>query len=239
MFKALALVFIIPFIGCKRDAYLTIPIGSLLTKEILIKSEQITPVDNELILTINISNDAERYDPHLFFFDSSLRLYSACYFPSERIESIKNGVISAYLNKSRNSRKSSYTNDLPNAYQFDFLKEDGGSGQICNKIIDSIIIEGLNLKLIIRRAKDIYAGVEWNSLKNNKKFIDKFEIKDILTYPISSLSFNYKDKTVSFRETNSSNHLVWDKMIIENSTILDNFYDKLFLSIIQKKNGSF
>lgn len=214
----------------RNDVYKELPIGTILSKNILLKSEQVCKNNSDLILLVNFSSNPAMYDPYLLFYDSSLKLYSACYFASEKIESIKDDTIKAFLNESRESRKFSYRNDLPPNYYLSMQKIEGESGRISNKIIDSILIDPRSLitTLYIRKAKNMYEGVNW--IPNNPNSISKtsFITRDTISHPISEFHFDFNNRIVSYRKIDSANRLIWDEMIVLDKSILNKFYDELY-----------
>lgn len=225
----------------KNDIYKIIPIGSPLTKELLLKSEQIISYNSDLILMFNISYEMDRYDPHLLFFDSNLTLYAAVYFPSEKIESLKNNVITGYLNKDRAQRKSNYRNDLPPKYVLNLESGDNfhGSGYIINKVIERIKIDSNNTdtKICIKKSTDIYAGINFNNSSLDSNSLKNFMLIDTLIYPISDIIFNYKENLISTRYINSNNSLICDRMIVLNKSVLDTFYSQLWNRITNRQKS--
>ena len=112
-------LYFLALIGCikgyKIDVYTKIPLGSKITNQLLLNSDQIIENENEILLIYNTSKNPEYHDPHIMFFDSYNNLYAACYFSSEKIDSIKRGIIYGVLNFERDRRKSRYRCDLPSA----------------------------------------------------------------------------------------------------------------------------
>ncbi len=133
--------------GCcvqeKKDVYSKVPLGSPLTLELLKGSEQVVSNGEELILVYNISEQWDYFDPHLLFFDDRSKLYAACYFPSENIESVKENVIVGYQNEVRCKRRDEYRNDLPKKYRLNLISSSNwnGSGQEGNKVVVKIELD--------------------------------------------------------------------------------------------------
>ncbi|HEY4785681.1 MAG TPA: hypothetical protein VIH57_06515 [Bacteroidales bacterium] len=221
----------------KNDVYKAIPRGSHLTKELLEHSEQIVQNKKDLILILNISKDWDIYNPHLLFFDSTLTLYSACYFPSEKIDSIKDGKIYGFLNESRYERKNWYRNDLPVKYKLYLSNWNGGSEKRSNKIIEKMVFEFDKVRLYVRKSEDVYAGVGWEKTNADSAF-SSFILSDTLEYPISELFFDKKNSTISTRNIGSGNRLVWDQMIVINESVWKDFYDQVWLQLSSICMGS-
>ncbi len=242
-FSGYLLLFLLMACGISdsRDIYKTVPIGSALTKEIFIKSGQIISNGSDLILVFDDSKDVEYYDPHLLFFDSARYLYAACYFSSEKIEALKNNTIKGFLNSSRNERKSWYRNDLPAKYNLDLQNlGENSSGRICNKIVDSILIDSidLNITFFLRESKDLYAGLEWGyNLNADSVFLVDFTDYNTAKFPLSELHFNSMERIISTRKSDPLNPLIWDEMIVLDKLTLDKFYDRLFAILMKSKKG--
>jgi hypothetical protein len=234
------LIRILPFlllIGCvnhKNDVYVKYPKGAKLTKEIFTDAKQII-IDKEnniRIVVVNISDDWDTYDPHLLFYNSSLKLISSCYYASEKIDSIKNGIIYGILNEQRNRRKIWYRNDLPEGFALLLTKRKGGSSKISNKVIDEVLIANEQITLIVSKAKDIYAGLQWKlSLGRTSTFFDVFTLQDTLTYPLSQFHLDYKEQIISTTSINNRNELILDKMIIPDKQTLNSFYEQIWNEI--------
>lgn len=230
------LCFVVTFlsIGCnaqeKKDVYAKFRLGTPLTVDILKGSEQIVQNESELILVYNISEQWDYYDPHLLFFNDSLKLYAACYFPSERIESLSNNVIKGYLNVKRNRRKYQYRNDLPKKYDLSLINMQSGHGRKSDKIIEKVEIDstGITGVLYIRQSENDYIGLRGKKLFVDSSFLENFTSIDTLRIPISKLSFRYEENKVSMSEITSNGRLIWDYMLVQDEIILDNFYSQLF-----------
>ncbi len=228
-------------IGCntqeRKDVYKKFPIGTTLTVEILRGSEQIVPNGSELILVYNISDQWDYFDPYLLFFDDSLNLYAASYFPSEKIESLNDNVIVCYLNAERNRRRSRHRNDLPEKYRLSLVSVGNGHGRKSDKIIEKITVDsnGTNAIVQIRQSENAYIGLRGKKLFADSGFPENFILADTLVFPISKLSFRYKENTVSISEITSNNRLRWDYMLVPDKSILEDFYEDI-LSQLQNNH---
>ncbi len=220
--------------GCnvqeKKDVYSRLELGIPLTVDILKDSEQIVKNESELIIVYNISDQWDYYAPHLLFFNDSLKLYAACYFPSERIESLNNNIITGYLNTMRNQRISEYRNDLPEKYRLSLIKKRNSHGRKSDKLIEKIKIDstGTSGILHVLQSKIAYVGLRGKKLFENSNFLENYTSTDILRIPISKLSFRYEENTVSINEITSNDRLIWDYMLVPEMMIIDDFYKELF-----------
>ena len=226
-------------IGCnaqeRKDVYKKFPIGTTLTVDILRESEQIVPNGSELILVYNISDQWDYFDPHLLFFDDSLKLYAASYFPSEKIESLNDNVIVCYLNAKRNRRRHQYRSDLPEKYRLSLTNLGNGHGRKSDKVIEEIEIDSIGTTAIlhIKQSQNAYIGLRGKKLFADSSFLENFVLADTLIFPISKLSFRYKENTVSISEITSNDRLRWDYMLVPEKSILEDFYHDIFKSITE------
>jgi hypothetical protein len=218
------------FVGCgvsaQNDIYEIIPKGTHLNKAILRKAQQFYPIGDELIVIYNISKDPERYDPHLLFFDKHLRMVSACYFPSERIDSIRSNIIYSVLNESRESRKESYRNDLPERYSLKFKVVANGSGSQINKLIDKISVDSSKLVLEVRLTDE--QGISWAKSARDTSVLSTFTKKKTVTSNLADFTFNRQDGLISKRSFDMYNRLTWDDMIVYDDAIWTHFYEQLW-----------
>jgi len=222
-------------IKTENDIYIEYPINTKLNINILKKSEQIVPYNNDFILLLNISTN-EEYKPHLIFFNHDLKLYGATYFSSEKIEKIDNYIISAYLNENRINRAKRFINDLPKLYNINLIPDKNkGSGRIENKIIEDIKIinEKYDIKICIRKSENKYTFPS-DPKANNLDLISDFPIKDTLIFQLNELNVNYYNNTVSSRIIKKNKEKIWDNMVVLDNKILDAFYSELMKMI--KKN---
>ena len=186
----------------------------------------------------NISNDGEHYDPHLLFYDSTLKMYAASYFASQKVESIKNNTINGYLNEDRNRRKLSYRNDLPIKYHLNLEQiQEGNSEKKCQKVIEKIAIDSSTLvvRFCMRKSQNPYAGYDIHTdlgvdiLDSN--FFNEFTVFDTVSYPIIDLCFKYKKGIIFTNRMEYKNHFIMDEMIVVNKKVLDDFYNQLWIII--------
>lgn len=221
-------------VGCnaqeKKDIYTEFPLGTLLTTDILQGSEQIILNESELILMYNISDQWDYFDPHLLFFNDSLKLYAASYFPSEKIESVNNNVITGYLNTKRNLRRNEYRNDMPEKYRLSLINIQNGHGRKSDKIIERIELNLSDTTVIlhIRQSENAYIGIKGKELFADSNFLENFTTTDILQFPISDINIRYEENTVSISEITTNDRLRWDYMLVPKRLILDDFYNELF-----------
>ncbi|HMU05779.1 MAG TPA: hypothetical protein PJ990_19230, partial [Saprospiraceae bacterium] len=217
-----------------------IPMNSRLTFELLKASEQVVQNENELILVYNISDQWDYYDPHLLFFNGSLKLYAACYFPSERIESVRENIIMAYKNERRYKRRSLYKNDLPKKYKLNLISSSdfNGSTREGNKIVDKIELDsvGSSAVLYILKSEDRYITVGVNSSNLDSAFLQNFTIHDTLEYRVSDLQLDYNNKYIQINKINNDNSLIKEKLMVSDNAILDQFYHQLFYKLNKNNN---
>ena len=223
----------------KNNIYNEISKGTKLSKELLRNADQIVRADSGIIVVYNYSKNAEYYDPHLLFFNQNLDLISAAYFASEKIESIKNGQITAYLNENRESRLDAYINEVPKLYSINYIsKRDNGSGKMENKIVENIIInDDLSLSLAVRASEDKYSFPS-QPAHNNLDLVKDFPLKDTLTFQLIELNFDYKSQKISSR-TIQKRGKTWDHMVVLQKELIDHFYDKLFEKINTLHNTTY
>jgi hypothetical protein len=227
--KSLLLLIVLTYSGCvirdKNDIYNYVSIGSPLTREILMNTDQIIKNDSDLILIYDISSRFARFDPHLLFYDKDLKLYAACYFPSDKVESLNDNVITGYLFEDRNKRKNNFRNDLPVKYKIDFRSRESftASFRESNKVIDKIILDSAYVKLIVRKSES-NTGLDWHPSLQNDSIFDSYFIQDTLVYPVSHLHFDYKLRTISVRTAVEFTRFNTDYMIVPEKTALDSFY---------------
>lgn len=223
--------------GCIReykiDVFTQMPLGSRITKQILIDSDQIFQNKGELILLYNVSRNPEYYDPHLMFFNDSNRLYATCYYPSEKIDSVKGNVIYGILNLERNKRKNRYRCDLPPNYILDLWSYQGMQSRLGNKIITGITLSDTDntVQFEITEADDRYVLIDKNMNDINLNPISKFKYKSNIVYKISDLLLDYKHGVIQTRELNQKNELVNEILVFKDDNILKDFYEKLWTKL--------
>jgi len=220
--------------GIRRgnDIYKKIPIGSQLSLKTLRDADQIIINKSDLILLYDISDDWNHFSPHLLFYDSTLKLYAASFFSSDKIDSLNDNIISGILFESRATRKKLYRNDLPKAYQLNLYnsKTVTTSFNRANTIIESMELSanGKDITLSIRRSKDMFIGVGYQrSPKNDLVFFQNFTIPDTIVYSMSEIIFDF-NRSVLKRKFIESNQMIREEMIFVNLSTLENFYSKIF-----------
>ena len=213
----------------RNDVYLELPKGTKINIDLLKRADQIVISDKEVILIYNTCKDGEFYNPHLMFFDKDMELYSAAYFASEKIESISNGVIKGYKNELRASRINAFQYEIPDKYSIDLItRRDNGSGNIANKVIESIYIDStdLTLRISIRTSKDLHS-ISHEYLRDNLDLSLELPIKDTLEFELTDLKLDYRNGKISSRSMQDKGK-TWDHMLIIDKKLLDDFYDNLF-----------
>lgn len=225
--------------GCsaqeKKDVYRKVPLGSPLTLGLLKSCEQVVPNGADLILVYNISEQWDYFDPHLLFFDDSLKLYSACYFPSERIESVEENVITGYLNAARNERRGWYRNDLPEKYRLNLISSNNlnGSMREGNKVVGKIELDstGSFVTLHVMKSEKRFITVGRTASYSDAAFLQNFTLPDTLKLGLPELRFDYAGNRISTRQLNAGNRLVSDYMLVPEKSVLDDFYRDLFIKL--------
>ncbi len=217
----------------QHDAYNYYPLNHQLTLQDLKKASQIIPVDtSNLILVTDITEREDIYNPHLLFFakeNNALVLKTACYFSSERVDSILGKKIIASLNTYRQQRSDSFKKDLPPGFQLKYNNSNNSKGRKSDKLIQSIYANK-ELSVIIHTlvSDNNYEGLQ----KDTKPEYEKFYRPYTLSLALSELQFDYTNHIVFQTIQSSSNTgLVIDQMIVENSSLIDNFYEELLESI--------
>jgi hypothetical protein len=210
----------------QNDIYATIPKGNRLTKELMIQAEQFYEHGDNLIVLYNISKDPEAYDPHLLFFDRKLKLISACYFPSQRIDSVKKDTVYAILNEWRDKRKSSFRNDLPSKYRLKYTYEPNGAGTQISKLVDGMNIESTKFVLNVRLTNE--EGISWSKSAPDTSIFSTFKKKDVLLSKLEDYTLKYQDGLIAKRYFNIYGRLMWDEMIVYDEKVWKHFYDQLW-----------
>lgn len=209
------------------------PLGSRITKQMLIDSDQIFQNKGELILLYNVSRNSEYYDPHMMFFNDSNRLYATCYYPSEKIDSVKGNVIYGILNLERNKRKNRYRCDLPPKYILDLWSYQGMQSRLGNKIITGIKLSDADntVQFEIMEANDRFILIDKNITDVNLNIINIFEYKSTIVYKINDLLLDYEHGVIQTRELNQKNEFVNEFLVFKDEDILKDFYEKLWTKI--------
>jgi len=220
----------------REDIYQQIPLNSKLTKETIVNSNQIFQTQGDLILLFNASKEADYYDPHLLFYNNENILYSACYYASERIDSIKKNVIHGLLNYERDKRKHRYRNDLPSKYTLNLTSYRGVSTRFGNKIIEEIKISDSSMtaqfKVIEAKNYHILTGKNLNDV--NPNLLKLFTLKNTVMYKISDLLFDSKNGTIQIRRLNEKNEMINEFLIVKNAQIMDSFFEDLWNKLDQR-----
>ncbi|TAE46788.1 MAG: hypothetical protein EAZ89_19335 [Bacteroidetes bacterium] len=235
----------------RRDAYRTVPLGSALTKEILAGAEQIVMNDSDLIVVYNTEDITdEEWALHVLFYDSTMTFYSASYFASRFIDTIRNGQIEGHVNSYMYGRKELYRNDLPAAYKIR-LKQPSvprrGSDIIA--LIQRIELDTTGEEVRVRFFVNTIDSLIWNfrSTTSSYSVIPTFPVTDTLIFPLEKLSFDHisystnsicivryeRDSTTN----NATKKLVRrdSRMFVDNATTLDTFYEDLYQYFMHKK----
>jgi hypothetical protein len=236
MSKNSGVIYLLPiivgfFLGCNisynNDVYNYVPKGTLLSVELLKKSEQIIVIDTSLILMYNISNDFEKYDPHLLFFNKKRKLSSACYFPSEMVDSIKGQKIYCLLNDSRYKRRSEYRNDIPNGFVFSFNKNNEGEIYRSEREIDEITLDSVfSVTLYVR---DKVSSLSEGNLPKNVMLRNLLPLK----YPINRFLLNYQNGMLSIRKFEDG-YLLTENLMFSDRAIIEKFYNQLYMNLLKQ-----
>jgi len=237
--KLYIFLFLLVLISCnseQNNIYSIFPKDSELTYLDLCNSEQLIIDEDFVIISYNISKHWDTYDPHILFYNKSLRLVSASYYPSENIDSMRNGVIYGVLNESRNNRKYWYKNELPENFRFSFItKKKKGIGRMSNKIAKNIILKDRKVIFYVRKSDNKYIGLKNKRMENDSILLKDYKEADTLVYNISDLHFKYKEMIISLKKYDiEKNNYLWDEIIVKNKDIYDNFYKQLWNSINSK-----
>lgn len=218
-------------INSGNDIYKKFPVGSLLSDTILKGADQIIPNNSDLILLYDISTEWDDFSPHLLFYDSTLRLYAASFFPSAKIDSIKNNVINAVVFDNRIKNKRSFRNDLPKKYQLNLYSSERVTTSFnrANKLVEKIELGtgGESLIFYILKSNDMFvaAGNE-RSPTTDPAFLKNFTIRDTIKYPITDIIFDF-DKSVVKRKFMESNTFIHEQMMLVNKCVLLNIYQEI------------
>ncbi len=216
-----------------KNVYEIIPEGSKLTRDIFVNSQQIVSNGNDLILMYNISKNTERYSPHLLFYNESLELQSATYFPSERVDSIINDTIYCVVNNDRITRMSWYKNDLPEGYILKINEWKGkvGYGTFSNKIIESYKLDCKNWSITfsIKKSDDQYAWDGRDYYKDDSLYyLNKYQLKDTLTFKLSHLHPKKSKDEILVCNINHAGDRKWDEMVVLKAGEVERIYEKMW-----------
>lgn len=219
----------------KNDIYNKVPLGSKLNKEILFQAKQIIPYNSELIIVYDISEKWDEFSPHLLFFNNERKLYAATFLPSDKIDSIKSGILYASLFEDRNRRKDQYRQDLPKTYKMRLYDDnEERSLNISNKLIDSIKFQPQNknkVTLYFRKATNLFAGVGYQPTNADSIIFKDFVLYDTTSCPLSEILINNKRKIIYRKYKDSLGTTIRDEMILKSGESLD----KMILSLLNSK----
>jgi hypothetical protein len=229
----LFLIFLCFSCGINRnnDVYKKFPLGSTLNDSILKGSIQIIPHNLDLILLYDISNEWNVFSPHLLFYDSTLKFYASSFFPSDKIDSIKNNVINAVVFEERMKRRKLFRNDLPLKYDLNLCGQKSIKGNFnkSNKIVEKIIFDHNSdtLTLYIRKSDDIYYGVGYRrSPDTDSIFFNNVTKQDTIQFSLADVLFDFKRGVIK-RKYIESDTLIREEMILLDNSILTSFYHQI------------
>jgi hypothetical protein len=198
-----------------------------------INSSQIVSNDEKSLIFVlhDIKSASEGYAPHLLVFDTKMVMLGACYFQSEKIDSVRSGIVYGSLNKSRARVKRAFRCELPPQVDIVYTeKEFSSSKKTANKLLYNVSQIGVDsLLLNVRVAKDKYLGFRPGFLldKSLSSYVDTLEKR----VSIFDFTFNVAEKTLKHSQKKSSSyqydHIFWtDKLTFQdfesnNCTLLD------------------
>lgn len=213
------------------DIYKVIPKGSSLDIDILKESRQIIPYESDLVLNLDISNEWNRFEPHLLFYDKELKLYAASYFPSLQVENLKDGIIKGVLHEQVESRKNKFISKLPSKYKTKFIsRRVVGGRRFSDKIVEKIELNSnkRDVKMVVKVSNERYAGLQWNrEIGTDENFTKNFTKSDSIELPLIQLNFEYDKGVVFTLSLGINNQLVRENILIIDPAILDDFYNEL------------
>lgn len=211
-----SLLFITLFscISKENDIYSIIPKGTLITTDLIRKSEGIYKCKLGTVLMYNLTNSSsEYYNPHLLFFDINNRLLSSTYFCSEDIYSLNNNEFTAYLNEYRRDRINSFRNEIPEGINIKYKNYSPSEFVSTNIDVDTITRIKLN-------SKDETVNLV---LKNNVEISDKYK-----NIPLCKITYNYK-KGNFFINNTFNNSVRNTEVFVLKQNILDDFFNQLIV----------
>ena len=226
--------------GCiitpKNDVYSLVQKGSSLTIDILKHSDQIIPYNSDLILVYDISDNPEYSDLHLLFFNSDLKLYAATYFPSKKIESVKDYQINSYLNEERNKRAFQYRNELPIQYTLNFNQSEKGYSRRSNKSVKNINLnpEANKVTLVVSASEDPYYGLyalRFKEKLEDSVYLRKFQDIDTLSFFIGDINIDYEESVIELTDSK----FAIDYLLIPKKGLLNDFFREYFKRKLNKK----
>ncbi len=183
-------------------------------------------------MVADISLDEEIFTPHLLFFNKDLQFYSACYFLSTSLDSIRQNVIYGLKNDFRAQRINWYRNELPSKYRIVYSSKQMGYPARSQRIIEKIIVGSSSdtLTFIAKTSANVVEGLGWD--KHNPKSIDlsQFTKKDTVVVPLERLLFNPSTQIISHLQYNDTD-IIENDMIILDPEIFKVFTRDLLLKL--------
>ncbi|GEM_PF-6933063 len=228
MYKyVLSISIILILIGCNENkrAYELINRDDRITVDIVKRVEQFFLTKSGIGLIINISNDWNSFDYHIYFFNDSLNLINACYLPSNGIDSIKMNTIyitGSDIRKKENQTFCSFGNSLEGYFLKKTKNRANKREKISNKLIQEIeVMNKDSVKLVYRKSNDLFCG-----LRRESKVTD-YTKEDSITIPIYKLKIDYKNNSITVN--NFTDRIIVSDIMYCSEDVLD----KLFNAILQ------
>lgn len=218
----------------RNNVYKRVSLGSHFQLDILKSASQIIN-KKDLILVYDISEDLNKYAPHLLFYNEELKLYAANYFSSEKVESIKNGRINAIVNRERYCKSKYYKSDLPSNYSLNYSVKGGITKRMSNKIIEKINLDSFpNIEFFVKESADLYKGVGKSIAYRDSIFFSHYTYPKNYSYSLEDLIFDSKNGTIMYCYLDTNNILIRDYMILKELSVLHKFYTQLYQKIRTK-----
>lgn len=197
----------------KNDIYEKFPKNTLLNFELVIQSDAIIKTDIGFILMYNMREKySEEYNPHLLFFDNKKKLVSACYFLSENVFNYENKIITAYLNKNREHRKSIYRNDIPKDIRIRYKK------------YETEYPHGPSIE------KGILGNIEYNKQNSTVDFKLKDSVNHLKSYksiPLYKLTYDFDKEKIVINNTHKDKIREREIFKVSKIQLTRFFYDVL------------
>lgn len=216
-----------------------IPIGSKLSKEILLGAHQIVKDKENLIITYNFDR-IESQSMYLLFFNKNLEFIQFQELYSEEIDSIRNDSIFCTLNENKfNASLLKSNRTLPFNYNLVMKKLDFNSSGFRNKTIDDFFfnkskdsvcfkVKNYNCNIYSNNSKRY--NIDSNSLVDNPRY----DIKNV-NVSLYKILFNFdSEDIISVYSLDSNNHLTYDKLLFINKNQSDNFRNEICNIIFDK-----
>jgi hypothetical protein len=211
-----------------NDIYESIPIGSPLSRQLIGSSDQVLICSRPYILLYNFSKDADRYDPHLLFFDEHDNLRAAYYFSGERVEKIYRQRIYYYSNPIRADRGSGFRRDLPFGFSLEALRENGNRSRRCNFLVDKMIpdSEACAVTCYGRKSENPFEGLRFANSDSDSILFGTFTIRDTCSFPLQDLLFDRVNGIISTNGgTSKYSSRIEEEMIVAADSIFERFFD--------------